>query len=576
MTETTHTDFRIPIRYGLLAGVIALSVSVIGMVELFGQRDLIAGVITLGQVILFLAPAALSYMAAAKAPSGSSGGALLYGFLSGFLVALPLIALVWLNEFVDLRQYLPNVSPALMEILTFGQGPVVGSLILLGVTSLLGLLAAGMYLLPARYSEPILSGLLWTFIIGLFSEILNERIRFFFGPGFTRVIFVSKAMRPTVALVIFIVATAISALWRQRGDRVKARLSTSSTLQSGRARWVGISLIFVLLLILPLLLGTYLSEVVNNVLIFALMGFGLNIVVGFAGLLDLGYVAFFAIGAYTMGLLTSSGDVGVAGMSFWLALPICVLVSVLAGILLGMPVLRMRGDYLAIVTLGFGEMIRILALSDLLRPYIGGAQGILQIPKPQIIGLGLVRPDQFYYIVLAGCLLAAFVSYRLVGARLGRQWMALREDEDVAEAMGIKLVNTKLLAFAIGAAFSGLAGAIFASKLTSIFPHSFSLLISINVLCLIIVGGLASLPGVVVGALFLVGLPELLREFAEYRLLMYGALLIVMMLARPEGLWPSAVRKRELHIYDGTAEEYPETEVPRAETRETLSGPPHL
>lgn len=576
MTETTHTDFRIPIRYGLLAGVITLSVSVIGMVELFGQRDLIAGVVTLGQVLLFLAPAALGYLVAGKAPSDRTGTTLLYGFLTGLIAALPLIALVWLSEFFNLRQFLPNVSPALMEILTFGQGPVVGSLILLLATSLIGTLAAGLFLLPARYSDPILSGLLWTLVIGMFSEILNERIRFFFGSEFSGVIFVSKAMRPTVALVIFLLAMLLSALWRQRGDRVKERVSSSSTLQSNRARLIFILFGVVLLVILPLLLGTYLSEVVNNVLIFALMGFGLNIVVGFAGLLDLGYVAFFAIGAYMMGLLTSGGDIGIAGMSFWLAVPICVLISVLAGILLGMPVLRMRGDYLAIVTLGFGEIIRILALSDLLRPYIGGAQGILQIPKPQIIGLGLVRPDQFYFIVLVGCLLAAFVSYRLVRARLGRQWMAIREDEDVAEAMGIKLVNTKLLAFAIGAGFSGLAGAIFASKLTSIFPHSFSLLISINVLCLIIVGGMGSLPGVVVGALFLVGLPELLREFAEYRLLMYGVLLIVMMLARPEGLWPSSVRKRELHIDDGTTEAFPEKGIPRAETREPLTGPPHL
>jgi branched-chain amino acid transport system permease protein len=307
------------------------------------------------------------------------------------------------------------------------------------------------------------------------------------------------------------------------------------------------------------------------------MGFGLNIVVGFAGLLDLGYVAFFAIGAYTMGLLTSGGDVGIAGISFWVAIPICVGVAVLAGILLGVPVLRMRGDYLAIVTLGFGEMIRILALSDLLKPYIGGAQGILKIPKPTIFGNALIQPDRFYYVILIGVIIAAFVSYRLVGARLGRQWMAMREDEDVAEAMGINLVSTKLLAFAIGAAFSGLAGAIFASKLTSIFPHSFNLLISINVLCLIIVGGIGSLPGVVVGALFLVGLPELLREFAEYRLLMYGVLLIVMMLARPEGIWPSAVRKRELHIHDDEDfEDYSETVAPRAETREPLPGPPRL
>jgi branched-chain amino acid transport system permease protein len=155
----------------------------------------------------------------------------------------------------------------------------------------------------------------------------------------------------------------------------------------------------------------------------------------------------------------------------------------------------------------------------------------------------------------------------------------MREDEDVAEAMGIKLVNSKLLAFAIGASFAGLSGAIFASKLTSIFPHSFNLLISINVLCLIIVGGLGSLPGVVVGALFLVGLPELLREFAEFRMLMYGILLIVMMLSKPEGLWPSAVRKRELHVYeDDDSAKGPSVEpLPKAETRDLgLEGPPHL
>jgi branched-chain amino acid transport system permease protein len=299
------------------------------------------------------------------------------------------------------------------------------------------------------------------------------------------------------------------------------------------------------LLVLPLILGTYLSEVANNVGIFILMGLGLNIVVGFAGLLDLGYVAFFAIGAYTMGVLSSEGDLGL-GLSFWAAVPICVLAAALAGVILGIPVLRMRGDYLAIVTLGFGEIIRIMALSDLLKPFIGGAQGILRIPKPVVLGNALVQPEYVYYIILAGCLLVAFVAWRLSEARLGRQWMALREDEDVAEAAGIKLVNVKLLAFTFGAAFGGLAGAIFASKLTSIFPHSFNLLISINVLSIIIIGGIGSLPGVVVGALILVGLPELLREFKEYRLLMYGAILIGMMLYKPEGFWPSPVRKREL------------------------------
>jgi len=256
-----------------------------------------------------------------------------------------------------------------------------------------------------------------------------------------------------------------------------------------------------------------------------------------------------------MGSLTSTGDLGL-GLPFWVALPFSVLAAATAGILLGIPVLRMRGDYLAIVTLGFGEIIRVMVASDLLKPIIGGAQGILKIGRPTIPVVNFVfnRPQTFYYLILIGCLLAIWVSSRLRDRRPGRRWMALREDEDVAEAMGIHLVSTKLLAFAIGAAFGGLAGGLFASRLATIFPHSFSLLISINVLSLIIVGGIGSLPGVIVGALFLIGLPELLREFAEYRLLLYGALIIVMMLVRPEGLWPSPIRKRELHAEGEIAE----------------------
>jgi branched-chain amino acid transport system permease protein len=307
-------------------------------------------------------------------------------------------------------------------------------------------------------------------------------------------------------------------------------------------------------MLLPFFLGTYLTEVTNNVGIFLLMGLGLNIVVGLAGLLDLGYVAFFAIGAYSMAILTSTGFLGLglsdvfgAGNSFWIALPICVAIAALFGVILGVPVLKMRGDYLAIVTLGFGEIIRLIALSDLMKPWLGGAQGVLQIPKPGIGSFVLLEPEKLYYVVLAGALLAAFISNRLRESRIGRSWIAVREDEDVAEAMGINLVRTKLLAFAIGAGFSGLAGAIFASKLTSIFPHSFNLLISINVLSVIIVGGLGSIPGTVVGAIILVGLPELLREFAEFRWLIYGALLVVMMLNRPEGFIPSDIIRREMH-----------------------------
>jgi len=517
----------------------------IGMVALFGKRSLIVDVLTLGQLLLYATAAAMGYLAAQGAPKEKRGLSILYGLICGLLAAIPLIVLVVLATAFDLRQFFLNVSPALIETLTFDQGTVVGSLLLLGVMMGVSVAAAGFYLLPSHVQRPLLTGLLGTLGIGLFSEILSNRLRDFFGSAILKVIFKSKALLPATALLLFIIIAGASALWSKRGDRVRKRIAALAPEQQRTMRRISIGLGVILLLILPRLLGTYLSEVANMVGIYVLMGLGLNIVVGFAGLLDLGYVAFFAIGAYTMGVLTSTTELGM-GMSFWAAVPFAVLVAVLAGVILGIPVLRMRGDYLAIVTLGFGEIIRILALSDMLKPAIGGAQGILKIPKPQIGSLVLRKPELLFYVILAGCLLAVFVSWRLRESRLGRQWMAMREDEDVAEAVGINLVKTKLLAFAIGAAFSGLSGAIFASKLTSIFPHSFNLLVSINVLSLIIVGGIGSLPGVVVGALVLVGLPELLREFAEYRLLMYGALLIVMMLARPGGFWPSEVRKREL------------------------------
>jgi branched-chain amino acid transport system permease protein len=547
MSDTAHIDLRQPIRLGLLAGTVSLSVSMIGMVMLFAQRGLIADILSLGHLILFAAPVLMGYLAAKAAPVNRGWIGILYGLISGVLAALPTIVLVLLASTFNLRQFFFNVSPNLISFLTFGESVSVGSLFLIGTTIALSVLAAGFYLLPDQFQRPLLNGLIWTLTIGLFSEILSSRLRDFFGPGILRFIFKSKALLPLTALVLFIVIALGTYLWSKRGGGFRERLTKLPQKNQQYLRWSSIALGIIGLLILPVLLGTYLSEVINNVGIFVLMGLGLNIVVGFAGLLDLGYVAFFAIGAYTMAVLTSEGELGISPLSFWIALPFCIAIASFAGIVLGLPVLRMRGDYLAIVTLGFGEIIRILALSDLLKPVIGGAQGVLQIPKPQIGTLALIQPELLYYVILAGCLLAVFISWRLSEARLGRQWMAIREDEDVAEATGINLVKTKLLAFAIGAGFGGLSGAIFASKLTSIFPHSFNLLISINVLCLIIVGGMGSLPGVVVGALILVGLPELLREFAEYRLLMYGALLIVMMLARPEGFWPSSIRRRELH-----------------------------
>jgi branched-chain amino acid transport system permease protein len=251
-----------------------------------------------------------------------------------------------------------------------------------------------------------------------------------------------------------------------------------------------------------------------------------------------------------VGLLTTTGGLAVVDLSFWTAVPIAVLISLAAGVILGVPVLRIRGDYLAIATLGFGEIIRLLVLSDFLRPWLGGSQGVLGIPKPFVLGIELGTPERLFYLTLVASAVVAFVAARLRDSRLGRAWMALREDEDVAEAMGIDLVNVKLLAYGLGAAFAGVSGAIFAVMVGSVFPHSFQLLISINVLALIIVGGMGSMPGVVVGALFLVGLPEILREFADFRFLVYGAALVLMMQLRPEGLWPAVSIRRELRATD--------------------------
>jgi branched-chain amino acid transport system permease protein len=311
--------------------------------------------------------------------------------------------------------------------------------------------------------------------------------------------------------------------------------------------------------------GPFIAQVIVTVLLFILMGLGLNITLGFAGLLDLGFVAFYAIGAYTVGLLTSYGPFGLQHVSFWVAVPIAVLVAMMFGAILGLPVLGVRGDYLAIATLGFGEIVRLLAGSDSLAQYFGGPQGIIGIQKPCLgilepftrvdvpricDGIELSTVQEIYYLAFAAVIIFAFAAWRLRESRLGRAWMAIREDEDVAEALGINLIQTKLLAYMLGAAFAGLGGAIFATLIGSIFASSMQLIVSINVVALIVVGGMGSIPGVIVGAIALIGTPELLREVSEFRYLFYGAALIIMMILKPEGLWPSKATKRELHHAD--------------------------
>ena len=306
--------------------------------------------------------------------------------------------------------------------------------------------------------------------------------------------------------------------------------------------WLQLVLIIGFIAVLPPFIGGYWTHVLAYVGIYVMLGIGLNVVVGFAGLLDLGYVAFYAVGAYTYALLASP-HFGVH-VPFWVMIPACAAIAAFGGALLGIPVLRMRGDYLAIVTLGFGEIIRILINNlDILT---NGPKGLLKIDPPTIGTFRFTTPAHFYYLILAGCLLSAFVASRLNNSRIGRAWTAMREDQDAAALMGIDILKYKLMAFAIGASFAGVGGIIFAAKQGSIFPDDFSVMVSVNVVCLIIIGGVGSIPGVILGAIVLIGIPEVLRAVAMYRMLVFGLLLVIMMIFRPMGILPSTRRKLEL------------------------------
>jgi branched-chain amino acid transport system permease protein len=547
--------WSVPILGGVIGGGIAVFLSLLGMVEVSSGRDIISHVLSMGQLLVILALIYGAYrsvnqtasLAGADDPKKLAPWLLVAGAVAGLVSSALLALLVLIGTTVDLQAFFVRASPTLYDLLTLGMGVPAGPLVLLAVGALVGTMVAGAYLLPGRLRRAIVLGL------GIVPVVAILHSTLFSGSGLSLL----------AAVIILLLVGGASYLWSSSQATVQARVANLSPARQRSMRlgaWVAAGLI---VLALPLL-GPYPADILDMIGLYALMGLGLNIVVGFAGLLDLGYVAFFALGAYTMGVLTSPEILwtGVT-LSFWQALPFAVGVSTLAGIILGVPVLGMRGDYLAIVTLGFGEIIRLVFLSDWLKPYIGGSNGITRIPKPAIGPIVLSNQQGLFYPIVVGCLIVAFMSLRSKNSRLGRAWMALREDEDVAQAMGIDLVRTKLLAFATGAGFAGLAGAFFATKLGSIYPHSFHLLVSINVLCVVIVGGMGSIPGVVIGSLVLVGLPEVLREFSEYRLLMYGAALVLMMLNRPEGLLPEARRRLELH----KADEEPEVSLAELETR---------
>lgn len=550
------------LRIGGFCSIAAVLLSLVGLVERLDERDIIAGIISLGQAFLVASSVLAGFLIARQRDRRVAGpGGVVFSAVAGAIPGLALGLLLVVGEQVDLRAVLINASPDLYGILSFGLPTPTAFFVLIGIGAILGAAGSLIQQMPPARRSVILRAVALIGILGVLQDLIRVIVtnlgllRLFswmFGSGGLKGLSIPGVLAVSAIYVLVLLLRRSIAQRRALRPRV-GPLSTAARL--GPYVAIGAAV-----LISPWILGQYMSEVFNQVGLFILMGLGLNIVVGFAGLLDLGYVAFFAIGAYVVGVLTSTAIGVEAGQIVWgptlpffAALPVAVVVAILAGVLLGVPVLRMRGDYLAIVTLGFGEITRIMALSDFLKPYIGGSQGIVEVAPIQIgpfagsdAVLAFSRPQMLFYVILVACCIVAFIAFRLKDSRIGRAWMAMREDEDVSQAVGLNLVSTKLLAFAAGAAFSGLGGAIFASKVGTIYPHSFQLLVSLNILSLIILGGMGSIPGVVVGAFALVGLPELLREFAEYRLLVYGAVLIGMMLLRPEGLLPEEAHRREL------------------------------
>lgn len=348
-----------------------------------------------------------------------------------------------------------------------------------------------------------------------------------------------------------------SYVWRWALARKEARqYETESTTKQKKQLWISrameepavarpaLAAIFALSIALPLLVTTYQTNIFISFLLYVVLGLGLNIIVGVAGLLFLGHAAFYAIGAYSYALLNHYFGIG-----FWVALPLGGLFACLGGILLAFPVLRLRGDYLAIVTLGFGEIIRLVL--ENWSSLTGGPSGVSNIDRPGLFGMELSVADAniyIYYIVLALAIITIISVQRLKNSRIGRALQALREDEIACQAMGIDRVNVKLMAFGLGTAWAGFAGVIFAAKTTFINPASFTFMESAIILSIVVLGGMGSNLGVILGSAFLVLMPEYLRAFSEYRMIIFASAMVLMMVFRPQGL--IAPKGRKYHIDD--------------------------
>jgi branched-chain amino acid transport system permease protein len=560
-------------RVGAIAGLVTIFLAAVGLIGNFTDLNLIGTQVTFALLMIVISPVLGGYVV--TAPKVEAGERVAYtpaqaavaGVIAGSVAGAAFGAFVVFVDFFGverIRAVFLNISPTLMDYLTQGRPAIVAAAILVAASAAAGAAGAVYRVLPDSVRKPLGSAVWVTLLFGFLQRIVPIALD---QLDVERDWLYSKVTRGLTwpgAIVIALVSAGVSVLKARKGDAIqrairgrgdRERNGVSLTPLSIVLAFVGLGVV----LVAPHVLGSVISEVLGTVMVFALLGIGLNIVVGYAGLLDLGYVFFFTLGAYSLALLTgatlntfvgSSAPAVALDLNFYVAVPVVIVIAAIAGVLIGAPVLRLRGDYLALVTLGLGEMIVVLVTSPWLAPLVGGPQGMRDITNAALGNFGFRDPKHFYYLAFAFVVLALFVSWRLANSRIGRAWTALREDEQVADAMGVSTTAYKLLAFAMGGAIGSVGGALFAVKIGSLTPASFQVLVSIQVLGIVILGGIGSLPGVITGSLVLVGLPGLLREFEEYRLLAYGAAVVAVMLLRPQGLIPNVRRSRELHEED--------------------------
>ena len=556
-------DWSKVLRWGLICGGALIAICLVGMPVEMDRRILIERYLSLGYLSVLCIPALVGWGASPQVVregvearkqglfdlvTGFVVGAIGGGFLALLMVALD----SW-----NLRDPLVNWSPKLFRFLTYENGMGFGAVAWIVTGAVLGLVGASLHIMPRvirRVTSFVVFGLISLSILESVIDDLSEGFRLEWLDEF---MFAKKGGLTLTSTIV--IGAVIGVLSLVADGRMKAATERYRNLEGVERQKTSIVLfvvVAVLCIVLPMFLGKIVNELLANVGLFLLLALGLNIVVGLAGLLDLGYVAFFAVGGYTTAVLTSPNSPWFAPeLHFGFALIFVVIFATITGLVIGAPVIRMRGDYLAIVTLGFGEIIRLLFMSDWLGPYFGGAQGVTNIPGVDL-GVATVKgtaPRSVCSLGLFFCAIGIYVSWRLQASRLGRAWMAIREDEQVAEAMGINTVSSKLMAFVVGAVLASFSVAVLAAKVGSGFATSVRSLVAIIILVVVIVGGMGNIAGVMVGSFVLIGVlggpkqPGLLQEFQNFKLLIYGLLLVFMMLKRPEGLVPSARRSRELH-----------------------------